>query len=87
MVLFNATVGQSLQFSFAVLPKIFLMLVQFYFVSLVFCDRVSFFLSNHISIDFSVLNSLCISLYPACGRLLFPLFHAEKGRLRNANAC
>ena len=87
MVLFNATVGQSLQFSFAVLPKIFLMLVQFYFVSLVFCDRVSFFLPNHISIDLSVLNSLCISLYPACGRLLFPFFHTEKGRLRNANAC
>ena len=87
VVLFNATVGQSLQFSFAVLPKIFLMLVQFYFVSLVFCDRVSFFLPNHISIDLSVLNSLCISLYPACGRLLFPFFHTEKGRLRNANAC
>ena len=58
------------------------MSVQFYVISAVFCDRVSFFLPNHISIDFSVLNSLCIRLYPTGRRLLFPLFHAEKGRLR-----
>ena len=63
------------------------MLVQFYIISLVFCDRVSFFLPNHISIDFSVPNSLYISLYSMCTRLPFPLFHAEKGRLRNTNAC
>ena len=73
VVLFNATVSQLLQFSFAFLPKIFRMLVQFYIISVVFWDRVSFFLSNHISMDFSVLNSLCISLYSACKRLLFPL--------------
>ena len=63
------------------------MLVQFCIISVVFGDRVSFFLPNHISIDFSVLNSLCMCLYPACRRLLFPLFLAEKGRLRNTNAC
>ena len=73
VVLFSATVSQLLQFGFAVLPTIFRMLVQFYIISVVFCDRVSFFLPNHISIDFSVLNSLCISLYSACKRLLFPL--------------
>ena len=29
---------------------------------------------------------VCLSYLPACRRLLFPLLHAEKGRLRNAVA-
>ena len=35
-----------------------------------------------LNLNFIVLNKLL----PACRRLLFPLLHAEKGRLRNAVA-
>ena len=31
-------------------------------------------------------HDLTVGLLPACRRLLFPLLHAEKGRLRNAVA-
>ena len=78
VVLFNATVGQSLQFSFAVILTIFRMLVQFCIISVVFCDRVSFFLPNHISIDFSVLNSSCIRLYPTSDVSYFLCFTRKR---------
>ena len=78
VVLFNATVGQSLQFSFAVILTIFRMLVQFCIISVVFCDRVSFFLPNHISMDFSVLNSSCIRLYPTSDVSYFLCFTQKR---------